>query len=86
MASYVVQVDNFAPGSKGATVTLDELGGCNIDALLACGVLVEVAPAPSSSTVTQNAPTVPTGGTPVVAPTPPSSDPTTAATAASQGA
>lgn len=42
MANYKVLSDNFALGEKGATVSDSALEGCNIDALLDGGHLIEI--------------------------------------------
>lgn len=49
MASYQVASDNFVVAGQGATVTDEELEGCNVPALVEAGVLV---PASSKSTST----------------------------------
>lgn len=66
MASYTVATDNFAPAPLGATVTDEELGGCNVEALLAGGTLVpaDAPAAPPAPPVPPAAPAAPAAPVP----------------------
>jgi hypothetical protein len=52
-ATYSILSDNFVLGSKGDTVSDDELGGCDVDALITGGHLAPAKSAQQSPTAVE---------------------------------